>query len=103
MVIAILDCIQFGVGIAAFLDELPCLLGGVRVWFPVSRAVDVPADAHLLSFLGREYLLVGTRPALISFGSFLRGIIRNGYDNECDDTDADDNPGSNVLVCVPGL
>lgn len=58
VVIVVLDCIQFRVGIAPFLDELPCLLGGVQVWLPVSRAVDVPADTHLTGLLRSEDFLV---------------------------------------------
>ena len=44
VVVAILDCIDGRICIAAFLDEFFCPFSSIGVRFPVAGAVDMPAD-----------------------------------------------------------
>ena len=103
MVVSILNGITHRVCIAALLNEFLHPLGGIRVGFPVTGPVDVPADIHLLCLFRSEDFLVRLGLVLVLFGPFFLSVSYSTNDDIGQNQHANGNPGPAAGLPILGL
>lgn len=103
MVVSILNGITHRVCIAALLNEFLRPLGGIRVGFPVTGPVDVPADIHLLCLFRSEDFLVRLGLVLVLFGPFFLPVSYSTNDDIGQNQHANGNPGPAAGLPILGL